>query len=426
MMMTVVFNPTFTFFFTQFLILGVGVGIFYLMKRIHLPALVGYLLWGIALGVLAKQYPDLFDERILSISSEIRKIALIIILLKAGLSLDVSDLKKVGRPAILMSFLPACVEMVTIGVLGPLFFPELSYVESFMLGSVLGAVSPAVVVPMMTKLMDEKRGTKHGVPQLIIAGSSIDDIIMIVFFQAFMTMEKGGEISWISFLNIPSSIITGVAIGLLFGLLMHLLFSHVHMRDSFKLILLFALSFGLTALEESVSSYFGFSSLLSIISIGIFLNTRNHLQSTRLASRSSKMWVLAEIFLFTLVGMCIQIEYASKYFALALGLLCCSLFFRAIALFIATTHSGLSKTERGYTILSYMPKATVQAAIGGQLYDYALTNNRPELMAAGIIILSVSVVSILLTAPLFATLMNLLYKKMLPDDSIPVSKPNAQ
>lgn len=414
-----------SFFFTLFFIFIGGSALFFLCKKIRLPSLVGYLLLGIGLGLLEENFGSdsfhFFDPQIASLSSYLRKIALIIILAKAGLSLNLGDLKKVGRPAVWMSFLPACAEMCAVGLFAPLFFP-LSYVESFLLGSVLGAVSPAVVVPMMGRLMDEKRGTAKGVPQLIIAGSSIDDIVMIVFYQSFLTMEKGGEISPLVFLNIPVSILTGVVAGVGLGFLLSLLFKKAHIRDSVKLILIFGIGFGLTGLEEVLSPYFGFSSLLAVIALGIVLNTRNPLQAKRLTVRSSKMWVLAEILLFVLVGASIRVEYAAKYFLLALALVAVSLFFRSLAVQMCLIRTRFNLKERLFTTIAYLPKATVQAAIGSGLLDLgnslrtANALNADAVIAAGTIVLSVSVVAILLAAPLGAIGMELTYRSLLAPD----------
>jgi NhaP-type Na+/H+ or K+/H+ antiporter len=357
-------------------------------------------------------YLGLIDKNIEAISSDIRKIALVIILLKAGLSLNVEDLKKVGRPAILMSFLPATVEMVTVGLLGPVFF-SLTYTESFLLGSVLGAVSPAVVVPMMSKLMDERVGTKKGIPALITAGSSIDDIIMIVFYGVFMSIESSGSFSWVSFLNIPSSIVSGILVGLLLGYLFSLLFKRVHMRDSIKLTLLFGVSFGLVYLESYLSQWFSFSSLLAIITIGIFTNRSRHEQAIRLSTRCSKMWVVAELFLFVLVGSSIKVDYFAKFLLPSLGLLACSLFMRIVAVNLSLIKTNLNLKERTFVSISYLPKATVQAAIGGGLLELGTSLNDEKIIAAGTIVLSVSVVAILISAPLGAILMNLTYKPLL-------------
>jgi NhaP-type Na+/H+ or K+/H+ antiporter len=395
------------FFASLFLIMVGGVALYFLCKLIHLPALIGYLLWGILLG-----YLGWIDKDIAAISPQIRKIALVIILLKAGLSLNLSDLKKVGRPAILMSFIPACLEMITIGLLAPLFF-ALTYNESFLLGSVLGAVSPAVVVPMMVKLMEEKRGTAKGIPQLVIAGSSADDIVMIVFYTVFLSIEGGGSFTWMSFLNIPLSIISGIAVGVGLGFIFSFLFNKVHMRDSLKLVILFGVGFGLVWLEDYLSQWFGFSSLLAVITIGLVIMARRKEQAQRLSNRCSKMWVVAEVFLFVLVGASIKIEYFSLYLLPSLGLLACSLLVRSLGVNLCLVKTKLNLKERGFVTMSYLPKATVQAAIGGGLLDLGTSMGNDAIIAAGTIVLSVSVVAILLTAPLGAILMNLTCKPLL-------------
>ena len=411
-----------SFFFTLFLIVFFGVLLNRLSRLLHLPPLVFYLIFGILLSVLdtylSNESFKILDPGLMDISSYIRKIALIIILLKAGLSLDLSDLKKVGRPAILMSFVPACIEMVAVGVFAPMFLP-LSYTESFLLGSVLGAVSPAVVIPMMSKLMEERYGTKKGIPQLIIAGSSIDDIVMIVFYQSFLTMEKGGKISFLTFLNIPLSIVSGVLVGILVGFALSFVFRKSSMDSILKLILLLAVSFGLTFVEDLVSSYFGFSSLLAIITAALIVHKKDSEISLDLKNKLNKIWYLAEIFLFVLVGASIKIEYAGKYFLPAFLLLLVSLSFRSLAVSTCLIKTRLNVRERAYTVLSYLPKATVQAAIGGGLLDLGNAllqsgaSNAESVIQAGTIVLSVSVVAILLTAPLASIFMNLLYPKML-------------
>lgn len=411
-----------SFFFTLFLIVFFGVLLNRLSRLLHLPPLVFYLIFGILLSVLdtylSNESFKILDPGLMDISSYIRKIALIIILLKAGLSLDLSDLKKVGRPAILMSFVPACIEMVAVGVFAPMFLP-LSYTESFLLGSVLGAVSPAVVIPMMSKLMEERYGTKKGIPQLIIAGSSIDDIVMIVFYQSFLTMEKGGKISFLTFLNIPLSIVSGVLVGILVGFALSFVFRKSSMDSILKLILLLAVSFGLTFVEDLVSSYFGFSSLLAIITAALIVHKKDSEISLDLKNKLNKIWYLAEIFLFVLVGASIKIEYAGKYFLPAFLLLLVSLSFRSLAVSTCLIKTRLNVRERAYTVLSYLPKATVQAAIGGGLLDLGNAllqsgaSNAESVVQAGTIVLSVSVVAILLTAPLASIFMNLLYPKML-------------
>ena len=404
-------------FFTLFLIVFGGVLLNKLAKRIRIPPLVLYLLYGVLLSLLQEKVGSSFtflDSGVRNISSPIRKVALIIILLKAGLSLNLSDLKKVGRPAILRSFLPACTERVAVGIFGKRIF-GLTYTESFLLGSVLGAVSPAVVIPRMSKLRDEKYGTEKGIPQLVIAGSSIDDIIRIVFYQCFLTREKGGNLSARTFLNIPISIVTGVGSGILLGRLLSFVFNKVERNDSFKLILLLSICFGLTYLEDLVSPHFGYSSLLSIITCAIVIHKKGEQISLNLKTKFNEIWYLAEIFLFILVGAGIKIEYAGKYFLPALLLLLISLVFRSLAVTGCLVKTKLTWKERGFVVISYLPKATVQAAIGGGLLDLGNqllasgAANAESVIAAGTIVLSVSVLAILITAPFAAISRNLLY-----------------
>ena len=404
-------------FFTLFLIVFGGVLLNKLAKRIRIPPLVLYLLYGVLLSLLQEKVGSSFiflDSGVRNISSPIRKVALIIILLKAGLSLNLSDLKKVGRPAILRSFLPACTERVAVGIFGKRIL-GLTYTESFLLGSVLGAVSPAVVIPRMSKLRDEKYGTEKGIPQLVIAGSSIDDIIRIVFYQCFLTREKGGNLSARTFLNIPISIVTGVGIGILLGRLLSFVFNKVERNDTFKLLLLLSICFGLTYLEDLVSPHFGYSSLLSIITCAIVIHKKGEQISLNLKTKFNEIWYLAEIFLFILVGAGIKIEYAGKYFLPALLLLLISLVFRSLAVTGCLVKTKLTWKERGFVVISYLPKATVQAAIGGGLLDFGNqllasgAANAESVIAAGTIILSVSVLAILITAPFAAISRNLLY-----------------
>ena len=404
-------------FFTLFLIVFGGVLLNKLAKRIRIPPLVLYLLYGVLLSLLQEKVGSSFiflDSGVRNISSPIRKVALIIILLKAGLSLNLYDLKKVGRPAILRSFLPACTERVAVGIFGKRIL-GLTYTESFLLGSVLGAVSPAVVIPRMSKLRDEKYGTEKGIPQLVIAGSSIDDIIRIVFYQCFLTREKGGNLSARTFLNIPISIVTGVGSGILLGRLSSFVFNKVKRNDTFKLLLLLSICFGLTYLEDLVSPYFGYSSLLSIITCAIVIHKKVEQISLILKTKFNEIWYLAEIFLFILVGAGIKIEYAGKYFLPALLLLLISLVFRSLAVTGCLVKTKLTWKERGFVVISYLPKATVQAAIGGGLLDFGNqllasgAANAESVIAAGTIVLSVSVLAILITAPFAAISRNLLY-----------------
>ena len=314
----------------------------FLFPKLRLPALLGYLCFGLLLG-----YFHLIAPEILEVSSEIRKFALIIILLKAGLSLNLNDLKKVGRPAILISFVPACVEMCAVGLLGP-YILGLSYIESFLLGSVLGAVSPAVVVPRMTQLMDEGYGVDQGIPQLIIAGSSMDDIVMIVFFNSFLSLETGGDLSWITFMNIPISIVTGVAVGIGAGFLLAFLYSKAKMRDSIKLTLLLGISLLFVVAEEYLSKWFSFSSFLAVLTMGIVLLLRKPDTSSHLATKCGKLWVPAEIFLFVLVGASLDVAYLGSYILPALLMILLSLAFRSLGVQACLIKTPFNIKERTY------------------------------------------------------------------------------
>ncbi len=404
------------FFLSLSLILILGVVAGYLLNKIKLPSLIGYLLIGILLG-----YFGLIDQSILNISSELRKIALIIILIKAGLTLNINDLKKIGRPAIFMSFVPATFEMITFGLLGPLFF-NLTYIESFIMGACIGAVSPAVVVPRMVKMIEEGRGNKKGIPQIILAGSSMDDIVMIVFYSAFLTLEQGNNVGIMTFLNIPISILSGILVGILIGFALVFIFKKIHVRDSIKIAFIFGIAFGLVYLESYLSNYFGYSSLLSAITIGIIILTKKEEVAKRLSVKCSKLWVVAEIVLFTLVGASIKINYFSTYLLPALGIIACGLFVRLCAVFLSLTKTNITFKERIFMAIAYIPKATVQAAIGGGLLDLGNSLNNTTIINAGIIVLSVSVVAILFTAPLGAFLTDLTYKKFIPLDEEPLKE----
>ena len=394
------------FFASLALILIAGGILGFLAKKIRIPALIVYLLLGIILG-----YFGLIDDNITAISAELRKIALIIILIKAGLSLDLKELKKVGRPAILLSFIPAVTEMVAIGLIGPSLL-NLTYLESFLLGSVLGAVSPAVVVPRMVKMIENSQGTNKGIPQMIIAGSSLDDIVMIVFYTSFLTIESGGSINYMSFLNVPISIVSGVGIGILIGLFLALLFKKVHMRDSLKLTVILGICFGLVFLETFLSTWFEFSSLLACITIGIVVLTTRPIQARRIAEKCDRLWTVAEIFLFILVGATIKLDSVWTIIGPALAVIAIGLALRMLSTFPCLIKTNLNFKERLYVAISYTPKATVQAAIGGGLLDLGNSLGNPAIQAAGSIVLITSVISIIFTAPLGALAMDVSVTKL--------------
>ena len=399
------------FFLSLTLILVVGGILGFLAKKIRIPSLIVYLLLGIALA-----YFGLIDDSLLSVSAEIRKIALIIILIKAGLSLDLKDLKKVGRPAILLSFIPAVIEMVTIGLLGPSLL-NLTYLESFLLGSVLGAVSPAVVVPRMIKMIETSQGTNKGIPQMIIAGSSLDDIVMIVRYTSFLTIEGGSSLNVMTFLNVPISIVLGVAVGIIVGLVLSLFFKKVHMRDSLKLSIILGICFGFVFLESYISKWVGFSSLLTVITIGIVLLARRKTQADRIAQKCDRLWTVAEIFLFVLVGASIKLDSVWSIILPALLLIVVALIIRMIGVFTCLIKTNLNFKERLFVAIAYVPKATVQAAIGGGLLDLGNSMGNEAIKAAGMIVLTVSVIAILFSAPVGAFAIDLSMNKLTTRDT---------
>lgn len=399
------------FFLSLTLILVVGGILGFLAKKIRIPSLIVYLLLGIALA-----YFGLIDDSLLSVSAEIRKIALIIILIKAGLSLDLKDLKKVGRPAILLSFIPAVIEMVTIGLLGPSLL-NLTYLESFLLGSVLGAVSPAVVVPRMIKMIETSQGTNKGIPQMIIAGSSLDDIVMIVCYTSFLTIEGGNSLNVMTFLNVPISIVLGVAVGIIVGLVLSLFFKKVHMRDSLKLSIILGICFGFVFLESYISKWVGFSSLLTVITIGIVLLARRKTQADRIAQKCDRLWTVAEIFLFVLVGASIKLDSVWSIILPALLLIVVALIIRMIGVFTCLIKTNLNFKERLFVAIAYVPKATVQAAIGGGLLDLGNSMGNEAIKAAGMIVLTVSVIAILFSAPVGAFAIDLSMNKLTTRDT---------
>ena len=383
------------------LIFIMGMCLGFICKKLHLPSLIGMLITGIVLGPFVL---DLIDPSILNISSELRKIALIIILTRAGLGLDISGLKKIGRPAILMCFLPATCELLGILIFGPKLL-GLSLLEAAITGAVLAAVSPAVVVPRMVKLMDEGYGVKEGVPQLILAGASVDDVYVIVLFTTFVNMMQGEGVSVISFVNIPISILLGIAIGLLIGLLMSIYFKKIHIRDTSKVIIILCVSFLLVVLEDSLKTSITFSALIAIMFIGVGLQKNRKEVAVRLSKKYEKLWVAAEVLLFVLVGAAINIDYITKVGVKAVILIFAALIFRMLGVFLCLTFSKLNKKERLFTMMAYTPKATVQAAIGGMPLALGF--------ACGDTVLTVAVLAIVITAPIGAFAIDSSYKHLL-------------
>lgn len=381
------------------LILGMFMG--WICRKMKLPALLGMLIIGIILGPYGL---NLLDGSILGISAELRKIALIIILTRAGLGLNLSGLKKIGRPAVLMCFVPASFELLGMILLAPKLM-GLSVLESAVMGAVLAAVSPAVVVPRMVKLMDEGYGVKEGIPQLILAGASVDDVYVIVLFSTFVGMMQGEGASILKFVNIPVSIFWGIAIGLLLGVLLAYFFKKVHIRDTSKVLIILSISFLLVVMEDKLTTAITFSSLIAVMFIGIGLQKKREAVAERLSVKYGKLWVAAEVFLFVLVGATVNIEYLGKVGAKAFVVIIGALIFRMFGVFVCLLGTGLKRKERLFAMVAYTPKATVQAAIGG--IPLALG------FACGDTVLTMAVLAIVLTAPLGAFAIDLSYKKLL-------------
>lgn len=384
-----------TLIFLSGIILG---SIFNCLK---LPQLLGMLLTGIILGPYLL---NLLDPKILSISTDLRQIALIIILTRAGLNLDINDLKKVGRPAVLMCFVPATFEILGMIIFAPKFL-GLGLLDSAILGTVIAAVSPAVVVPKMLKLMEDGYGTEEGIPQLIMAGASVDDVFVIVLFTSFIGLASNGTFSALNLIKIPTSIFFGISVGFLCAILLIYFFKKVHIRDSMKVIIILNISFLLVTFEHSLTGIIGFSGLLAIMSMGTGIQEKNSILAKRLSSKYSKLWIAAEVMLFVLVGATVNIKYALGASIPAILLIMTVMVFRMVGVFLCLLGTSLSYKERLFCMIAYCPKATVQAAIG----SIPLSMGLPS----GNIILTVAVLSILITAPLGAFAIDFSYKKLL-------------
>lgn len=373
----------------------------FLCKKIKFPALFGMILAGVLVGPHVLNW---IDGSILNISAEIRKIALIIILIRAGLKLSFEDLKKVGRPAILMCFLPATLEVMGMIVLAPRLL-GISLLEAAILGAVVGAVSPAVIVPRMIRLIDEGYGTNKGIPQMILAGASVDDVYVIVLFTTFTSLAQGGKVEIRDFVNIPISIILGIAVGLMAGYLLSVFLEKIDMRDTCKAVIVLGVCFLLTFLEDTWGKVIPFASLIGVMSLGLMLKRQKQDLATKLSLKFDKTWVVAEIFLFVLVGASVAINRAVEAGVYAILLVLGVLVFRMIGVYLCVLGTKLTGKERIFCMLAYTPKATVQAAIGGLPLAMGLS--------CGNIVLTVSVIAILVTAPLGAFAIDFTYKKFL-------------
>ena len=381
------------------LLLGLVTG--WLFSKVKLPSLLGMILVGI---ILSPHCLNMIDESILMISGDLRQIALVIILTRAGLSLNISDLKKVGRPAVLMCFLPACVEMVGTILFAPVLL-GVSVLEAAVIGSVIAAVSPAVIVPRMIKLIEEGYGQEKSIPQLILAGASVDDVFVIVVFTAFTTLAATGEISASNFLQIPVSIALGVLLGCAVGMILVSFFRKYHMRDSVKILIILSVSFLLLEIQNRLEGVIPVSGLLAIMSMGIIINQKYSVLAKRLSVKYNKLWLGAEIFLFVLVGVAVDLKYAMAAGVAVIVLIVLALLFRMTGVAVSLIRTKLTKRERVFCMIAYTPKATVQAAIGTIPMTMGLE--------CGSIVLTVAVMSILITAPFGAICVDNMYKKLL-------------
>lgn len=389
------------------LIFLVGLSAAAICGYLHLPRIIGMLFTGIILG---PHVLGLLDDKILSISSELRQIALIIILLKAGLSLNLADLKKVGRPAVMMAFVPASFEICGYLLCAPMIL-GITRIESAVMGAVLAAVSPAVVVPRMVQLMENGYGTEKSIPQMILAGASCDDIFVIVLFSTFAGIAQGGTADFTQFLNIPVSIVLGILLGAAVGYLLSLFFETAYakehyVRNSMKVIVVLGLSFLLMAVETWAKPYVSVSGLLAVVSMACALKMKCPKSvSGRLSEKFGKLWIAAEVVLFVMVGAAVDIRYTATAGGAAVVMILLALIFRAAGVCVCMAGTALNKKERLFTVIAYLPKATVQAAIGSVPMAMGLS--------CGQIVLSVAVLAILITAPLGAIGMDMTYRRLL-------------
>lgn len=370
-----------------------------IFKILGIPEIIAMIITGILLATFG-----LIPNEIMNISADLREIALIVILIRAGLTVDINDLKKVGRPAILMTFVPATIEIVTIAILAPIFF-DITLIESLILGSIVAAVSPAIVVPRMIRFIDEKKGTDKSIPQMILAGASLDDIYVIILFTSFLQVYQTGTFSYLTLLELPLSIISGIALGIGFGLLLVWFFKKFHMRDTIKVMIIFSVAFLIIYLQNAIADYFSISGLLAIMVLGGTILKKHPLLASRLTLKFSKIWIAAEIMLFVLVGAITDVSVLANIGLYAVLLIVVGLIFRAFAVFMITMKTHLTIKERLFTSMSYLPKATVQAAIGA----IPLSMGIPS----GNLILTIAVLSIVISAPIGAALIDHLGPKIL-------------
>lgn len=370
-------------------------------ERLHLPKLVGMIVAGIIFGPYGIDY---ISPEIMNISGELRRFALVIILTRAGLSLDIKDLKKVGRPAILMCFVPAAFELVSTTLIAPVLF-NISYGDAALLGAVLGAVSPAVVVPRMIKLMEKGYGTEKSIPQLVLTGASADDVFVIVIFTALMTIQQGGSVSGYTFVQIPLSIIWGVIVGIVTGFVVNRVFTRFEIGLTVKTIVLLSISFGLLEFENQLAEYVSVSGLIAVMTMGIIIYQLNNEMAKKISVQYNQLWIAGEIVLFVLVGAEVDMTYAINAGVMAMFLVIFALMFRMLGVFMCLVKTELNKGERFFCMIAYTPKATVQAAIGALPLTAGL--------GCGQLILTVAVLAIIITAPFGAICIDNTYEKLL-------------
>ncbi len=383
------------------LIIFCGFALSGIMKKLRLPALLGMMIAGMLLGPYEL---DLIDPSILTISADLRQIALIVILIRAGLALDLGDLRKVGRPAILMSFIPATFELAAVVIFAPPLL-GVSYLDAAIMGTVLAAVSPAVVVPSMLRLMESGYGQENSIPQLILAGASVDDIYVIVLFASLTGMHQGEGFNLFSLTKVPVSIFAGLLLGISLGLVVVWLFRTIQMHDTVQVLLLFGISFLFLAFESAVKPYISVSGLLAVMALGSTILRKDSYLAKRISGKYAKIWVAAELLLFVLVGAQVNIGYARDAGMIPVYLIAISLLFRIAGVYFCLIKTSLNQKERLFCAIAYLPKATVQAAIGGVPLAMGI--------AAGDAILTVAVLAIMITAPLGVIGIDLTHKRLL-------------
>jgi NhaP-type Na+/H+ or K+/H+ antiporter len=388
----------------------VGLSVSYIFKLLKIPSILGYMITGIILGPYVL---NLIAPEILNISADLRTIALVVILLRAGLSLNIKDLKQIGITGVLMAFIPASFEIVGVVIFAPILL-GLSLIDSLILGTILGAVSPAIIVPKMLKLMESKEGTRKSIPQLILAGASMDDIYCLVLFASAISLAQNHTLNFATFVHLPESIIFGIGLGIGLGFIFNYLFRKIHMRDTLKVIIVLTTAILLTVFEDYIKKYVGFSSLLAVIALGITLLTLYPKLASRMVRKYEKIWLVAEILLFVLVGAAVNILTIKEVGLNAIILILIILLFRTLGVIFATLPSKLKFKEKVFVVFAYLPKATVQASIGAIPLEMGF--------ASGGVMLSVSVLAILITATLGSFLIDITHKTLLEKDSVSLEK----